>query len=178
MRFTLVNTGRLAALIAGAAMSATVATAPAHADVVGKLSCKIAAGTGIIIASQRAVSCVYQSSSGPAEVYNGSISRLGVDIGTLDAGTLTYDVAGIGTAAPGGLAGNYVGAGFGLTLGTGGGLNALVGGNGNQIALQPISVTTSTGTNVNAGIGNLNLNYAGPARSAMRMRHRRRHHRM
>ena len=176
MRFNLVTTGRLAALIAGAALTGAVATTPARADVTGLLTCNISAGTGIIIASQRAVACTYRSSAGgPTELYNGSISRLGVDIGTLDSGTLSYQVAALGVAAPGALAGNYFGPGFGVTLGTGGGLNALVGGNGNSISLQPLSVTNSTGVNVNAGIGNLNLNFAGLEGPAMRMR---RHHRM
>ena len=176
MRFNLVTTGRLAALIAGVALTGAVATTPARADVTGLLTCNISAGTGVIIASQRAVSCTYRSSTGaPVELYSGAISRLGVDIGTLNAGTLTYQVAALGVPAPGGLAGNYFGPGFGVTLGSGGGLNALVGGNGNSISLQPIAVTNDTGLNVNAGIGNLNLNFVGLERPGMRMR---RHHRM
>ena len=178
MRFNLVTTGRLAALIAGVALTGAVATTPARADVTGLLTCNISAGTGVIIGSQRAVACTYRSSAGgPTELYNGAISRLGLDIGTLDAGVLTYNVAALGVPAPGGLAGNYFGPGFGVTLGTGGGLNALVGGNGNSISLQPISVTSSTGVNVNAGIGNLNLNFAG-VEATTRMRRHRRMHRM
>lgn len=170
MRLSLLESGRVAALIAGAAAIAAVAS-PARADIVGRLECNISGGVGAIIGSQRAVACTFRSNVGPTELYNGVISRLGVDIGQITAGTLTYDVVEAGQAGPGALQGDYIGPGFGITLGTGGGLNALVGGNANAITLQPISATTSTGLNINAGIGSLHLAFAGA--EGPRMRHRR-----
>lgn len=176
MRLNL-NTGRLAALLAGAAVAATFAAAPARADVVGTMTCAIAPGMGVIVVSQRAVSCTFEASEGPAQLYTGFINRLGVDIGNQTSGTLVYKVVAIGTPAPGSLAGDYIGPGFGVTLGTGAGANALVGG-GNSFALQPISGTTSTGVNINAGVGELHLTFAGlTPEPAMMKRHHRRHHR-
>jgi hypothetical protein len=178
MRLNLSKTGKIAALLVGTAFAATLASTAARAEITGTLTCNIAAGTGIIVVSQRNVSCTYHSAVGPTEFYTGSISRLGVDIGTLDSGILTYNVIEGGTPAPGALAGNYFGPGVGITLGTGAGLNALVGGNANSISLQPIAAQTSTGVNINAGIGNLNLNFAGveaPHRRHHRM-HRHHHH--
>lgn len=176
MRFN-VKSGRVAACIAGAALVATLFSAPARADVVGELQCTIAPGEGAVVVSQRAVQCVFHN-NGPTQLYTGIISRLGVDIGPQTSGTLVYNVLAIGTPAPGSLAGDYVGPGFGLTLGNGGGLNALVGG-GNSFTLQPISATTTTGVNFNAGVGELHLAFAGLEQPPVRPHHRRhhRHHR-
>ena len=145
---------------------------PAQAEIAGTLACNIASGTGVVIGSQRAVACTYRSSLGPVELYNGTMSRLGVDIGNQQSGVLAYNVYEGGTPTQGALAGNYFGPGFGVTLGSGGGVNALIGGNTNAIALQPLAATTSTGVNFNAGVGNLHLDYVGPEPSPMR-RHRR-----
>ncbi len=179
MRFNL-NTSRTAALVAGAALAAALACSPARAETAGTLQCNVASGVGVIIVSQRQVSCVYRSNVGPTQLYRGTINRLGVDIGSQTAGTLTYAVAALGNPAPGSLSGAYVGPGFGVTVGNGGGLNALVG--GNSINLQPIAATTSTGLNVNAGLGALDLQYVGEERGmhrGMRRHHRRfaMHHR-
>jgi len=174
MRFNIVKTGRVAAALAGATLAAAVATTPARADIVGQLQCNIAGGTSSIIVSERTVSCTFQNNAGPAQFYTGSISRLGIDIGQLNSGTLTYQVLALGTPVPGSLQGNYVGAGAGLTIGTGIGVDALVGG-GNAVTLQPIATTTTTGTNINAGVGALRLQFAGLAQPPMRRM--RRHHR-
>ncbi len=172
------KTGRLAALIAGTMLAASFAAAPARADVVGEMQCTIAPGEGVIIGSQRAVSCTFHSNEGPAQLYTGYLNRLGVDIGNQTTGVMVYSVLAIGTPAPGSLSGDYVGPGFGLSLGNGGGVNALVGG-GNSFTLQPLSGTTSTGVNFNAGVGELHLTYAGleaaPAPRARRHHHRRHH---
>lgn len=177
MRLTMTS-GRLAALIAGTAIAATFAAAPARADVVGQLTCNIAPGEGAIVVSQRAVSCTFRSNDGPAQFYQGFISRLGVDIGNQTSGILTYNVVAAGTPAPGSLTGDYLGPGIGLSLGTGAGVNALVGG-GNSFVLQPISGTTSTGVNFNAGLGELHLTFAGLAPGPrLRRRVHRSHHRL
>jgi hypothetical protein len=61
--------------------------------------------------------------------------------------------------APGALSGNYVGATASATAGVGVGANVLVGGSGNSIALQPVSIEGNTGLNVAAGIGAITLTY-------------------
>ena len=164
---------RAAAVLVGAAL-ATAAVTSAHADIIGQLQCNIAGSQGSIITSTRTVSCTFQSTVGPVQFYNGTISRLGIDIGPLATGALTYQVVALGVPAPGILQGNYVGSGAGITLGTGIGVEALIGGNGNAITLQPLAVSTSTGTNINAGLGALQLSFVGLAQPLRR--HRRRHH--
>ena len=175
MRTTIVKFGRLAAFVAGAAIAGAAATTPARADIAGQLQCNIAGGEGLLITSTRAVSCTFQSNAGPVQFYKGSISRLGLDLGPLTSGTLIYQVLALGNPGPGALQGNYIGSGAGITLGTGIGVNALIGGNGNTISLQPLSTTTSTGTNINAGLGALRLQFAGLAEPPMMRRHRRHH---
>lgn len=173
MRPTSVKIGRLAVFLAGPLLAAVAATSPAHAAITGTLTCNVAPGVGAIVVSQRSVSCTFQSSYGPAEFYNGSVSRLGVDIGSLNGGQLVYQVVAAGLPGPGALAGTYVGPGFGVTVGAGIGLDGLVGGNGNTVSLQPVAATTNTGLDVNAGVGALSLTYAGPARGPMHRHHHR-----
>lgn len=172
MRINFVKTGRLAVVLAGTAFAAAFATTGARAEIVGQLQCNIAAGNGNLIVSDRPVSCTFRSQTAPLQFYTGDISRLGLDIGQLNGGRLVYDVLSIGTPAPGALQGNYIGAGFGITLGTGIGVNALVGGNANSFTLQPLATTTSTGTNISAGLASLKLNFVGLERPPLRRRHR------
>jgi len=54
---------------------------------------------------------------------------------------------------PARLPGDYVGA----TVGGGVGANVLVGGSGQSISLQPVSIEGNTGINVAAGIGAITL---------------------
>ena len=179
MRFNIAARAGVIAAAVGTAVAAAVAVAgPARADVVGQLQCNITGSVGAIISSTRAVACTFQSSVGPVQFYNGTLSRLGVDIGPLATGTLTYQVIALGTAAPGVLQGNYIGSGAGITLGNGIGVDALVGGSSNTIALQPLATSVSTGTNINAGLGALQLRFAGLAQPPMmhRRHHYMRHH--
>ena len=62
-----------------------------------------------------------------------------------------------GSLAPGALAGEYAGASAQGTVGVGVGANVLVGGSGNQVALQPVSVEGSVGLNAAAGVAAVSL---------------------
>lgn len=134
--------------------------APAQAAGVnaGVLTCNVASGFGFIFGSTRALNCTF--SAGPARVehYTGSISKFGVDIGFVQSAVIVWAVvAPTINLAPGALAGNYVGATAGATAGVGVGANVLIGGSGNSIALQPVSIEGNTGLNVAAGIGAISL---------------------
>jgi hypothetical protein len=61
--------------------------------------------------------------------------------------------------APGLLSGSYGGVTASATVGVGVGANVLVGGSGNSIALQPLSVEGTTGLNVAAGIAEMTVNF-------------------
>jgi hypothetical protein len=68
-------------------------------------------------------------------------------------------VAPTANLGPGALSGTYTGATASATVGVGLGANVLVGGSGNSIALQPVSIEATTGLNVAAGIAEMTLTY-------------------
>jgi hypothetical protein len=150
---------RLAGAFAAVFGIALAVGGPAHAQgvTVGTLSCNVASGFGFIFGSSRAINCTFAGPGG-YEHYTGNISKFGVDIGFTQGGILVWTVfAPTARIAPGALAGNYAGGTASATVGVGVGANALVGGSGNSIALQPLSIEANRGLNVAAGIAALSL---------------------
>jgi hypothetical protein len=135
------------------------ASAQQGAGKVGALSCDVSGGIGLIIGSQKTVTCRFDPAAPgwPAEVYVGSISKFGLDIGATTGGQMIWSVFAGGTARPGGLAGNYGGATAEATIAAGLGANVLVGGSDRTVALQPLSVTGQTGLNLAVGVAELIL---------------------
>jgi hypothetical protein len=126
----------------------------------GSLTCDVSAGIGLIIGSQRNVSCTFTPSlPGPVEYYTGRFSKLGVDIGVTAGGVMICLVYAPTNRPVGGLTGTYVGATADASVVAGLGANALIGGSNRTIALQPVSVSGQVGLNVAAGIGDLELRY-------------------
>ena len=152
--------------LAGLAMAAAVALpGPASAQTdrtkVGVLACNISAGMGVIIASKKSVACTFTpAATGPTEVYTGSISKFGLDIGGTSGGRMVWTVYAASDAGHGALAGDYVGASGEATIGVGLGANVLVGGSNRTIALQPVSFQGQTGLNVAVGVTGLTLQAA------------------
>ena len=128
----------------------------------GLLTCDVSGGIGLIIASQKQVSCVYAPDlPGPQEAYVGSFSRFGLDIGVTGGGVMVCAVFTDTTRGPGFLAGDYVGASGEVSFVAGLGANVLVGGSNRTVALQPLSVSGDVGVNLALGIGDLSLRPAG-----------------
>ncbi len=127
----------------------------------GYLNCQVARGWGLIFGSSKSVKCVYSPKAGVHEQYNGSISKFGVDIGYSTAGVMLWSVvAPTSDIGKGDLAGTYAGATAGGSLGVGGGVNVLVGGFDESIALQPVSIEENNGLNLAAGVATLTLDPA------------------
>jgi Protein of unknown function (DUF992) len=147
-------------------LGAFVVAAPAHAQgvKVGVLSCNVSSGFGFIFGSSRSLNCTFSGPSKRYEHYTGAINRFGVDIGYVQGGVLVWSVlAPTMTPAPCALAGNFGGATAQATVGVGVGANVLIGGSGNTISLQPVSIEGTTGLNVAAGIASITLQCApGP----------------
>ena len=146
----------------GLAAGALALDAPAQAQGLkaGVLTCNVASGFGLIFGSSRAVNCTFSPTGGPPQHYVGAINKFGVDIGYLQGGVLVWTVvAPTANPAPGALSGTYAGATGSATVGVGVGANVLVGGSGNSIALQPVSIEGTTGLNVAAGIAEMTLIY-------------------
>ena len=126
----------------------------------GVLSCNVASGFGFIFGSSKAVNCSFSPPGGPPQHYVGSIDKFGVDIGYTSGGVLVWTVlAPTISPAPGSLAGAYGGATASATAGVGVGANVLVGGSGNTISLQPLSIEGNTGLNIAAGVAALTLTF-------------------
>ena len=151
--------------IAAAVLLAAVSFEPAQAQRVraGVLNCDISAGLGLIIGSQRTVRCLFTPDGpGVREVYSGSISRIGLDLGVTAGAHMVWAVhAEFWGGTPGALAGDYVGASGEATIAAGLGANVLVGGSNRSIALQPVSVQGQVGLNVALGVADLRLRPGG-----------------
>jgi hypothetical protein len=151
--------------IGAMAVALTVASAdPAAAQGVraGLLTCDVSGGIGLIIGSQKQVSCLYvPDAPGPQQVYVGSFTRFGLDIGITGGGVMVWAVFTGTSGGPAFLAGDYVGASGEATVAAGLGANVLVGGSNRSVALQPVSVSGQVGLNLAVGIGDLSLRPAG-----------------
>src|SRR5262249_35542503 len=114
--------GALILALAAAALSPDVAQAQWIRT--GVLTCDVSAGIGLIIGSQRSVSCSFASDPpGPPEVYFGTITKFGLDIGATAGGVMVWGVYTQTTRGAGFLAGDYAGASGEATLVAGLGAN-------------------------------------------------------
>ena len=153
----------LATALAAAVGLVSAFAAPAGAQsgvAVGNLTCNVASGWGFVFGSSRALNCTF-AGPGRNEHYIGNIMKFGVDLGYTQGGVMIWTViAPTANMVPGSLAGSYAGGTASATVGVGVGANALVGGSGNTVALQPLSLEGNQGLNVAAGIGAINLSPA------------------
>ena len=157
---------RLSALAVLAVVAAVASPAPSMAQSreqtkAGTLTCDISAGIGLIITSKKEVTCMFTPSQpGPREVYTGSITKFGLDLGATAGGEMVWAVYAPTNRRFGALAGRYGGASAEATVGAGLGANLLVGGNNRTVTLQPVSVQGQAGLNVAAGVAGLDLHPA------------------
>jgi hypothetical protein len=164
--FSFGRLGRLAVLatvscIAGAVAFRTSASAQDRVQA-GTLSCDISAGIGLIVGSQRTVSCSFTPLiPGPIEFYSGTISKFGLDLGVTTSGIMTWLVYAPTSRPVGALAGEYGGASAEISLVAGLGANVLLGGSNRTVALQPLSTQGQVGINIAAGVAGLLLRYTG-----------------
>jgi len=143
--------------LATALVGSTFAAQAATGVKIGTLDCDVSGGIGLIIGSSRSMKCTFKRPNGKVEYYSGTISKFGVDIGITGKQYMTWAVFAPGSIAPGALSGTYGGATAQATAIVGVGANVLVGGSGNSVALQPLSVSGQTGLNVAAGVASMSL---------------------
>jgi Protein of unknown function (DUF992) len=146
---------------AGIAAFAFVVSPQAQSRVeVGVLTCTAASSTGFIVGSTRDLRCRFNR-DGKDEVYAGTISKLGIDIGVTEQAEITWAVLAPTSNLPRrSLVGGYGGVSAEATVGVGVGANALIGGSAKSIVLQPLSVQAQQGLNIAAGIASLELRSA------------------
>jgi hypothetical protein len=125
---------------------------------VGILECRGGASVGFVVGSVTNLGCVLHVEGMSEDRYIATIRKVGVDLGITQESTLAWGVyAPVARLGPGDLSGNYAGAQGSASLGVGLGGNVLVGGSGNSIALQPLSLQGQVGLNVAAGLEGLEL---------------------
>ena len=129
----------------------------------GVLTCDVSEGMGYIIGSHKLVSCSFAPEEpGRREDYDGSITKIELDLGLTRGGFMVWSVFTNTVAGPGFLAGDYVGASGEVTVAAGLGANVLVGGSNRTVALQPISLGGQTGLNLAIGVAALHLGLPQP----------------
>jgi Protein of unknown function (DUF992) len=149
------------AVVAAVALPAPTMAQGANRTKVGTLTCDISAGIGLIITSKKDVTCMFTPSQpGPREVYTGSITKFGLDLGATAGGEMVWAVFAPTDRRFGALAGNYGGASAEATVGAGVGANVLVGGSNRTVSLQPLSVQGQAGLNLAVGVAGLDLHPA------------------
>jgi hypothetical protein len=150
---------RAVAALAFVLASASAGPALAQQVRAGLLTCDVSAGIGLIITSQKELSCVFtpERADIAREEYDGTITKYGLDLGVIGRGVMVWGVFTGTVAGPGFLAGDYVGASGEATLGVGVGANVLVGGSNRTVTLQPLSVSGQIGINVALGVASLRL---------------------
>lgn len=126
---------------------------------VGRLSCTVEGGIGLIIGSSKDMTCTLHHENGGSENYTGNIKKLGLDVGITGQTRIVWLVfnAGDNAYASGALSGTYVGVSGEASLGLGVGANWLVGGSRDSFMLQPWSVQGQTGVNLAVGFTGLTL---------------------
>src|SRR5215813_10137820 len=135
-------------------------SAQAQAVKAGIMTCNVASGFGFIFGSSRAVNCTFAPNGVAPQHYVGAINKFEVDIGYVEGAVMTWAVlAPTNNPEPGLLAGTYVGATGSTSVGVGVGANVLLGGFGNSISLQPLSVEGNKGINVAGGIAEMTLTF-------------------
>jgi Protein of unknown function (DUF992) len=127
----------------------------------GVLTCNVASGWSLVFGSTRDLKCTFSANNGHVDHYSGHINKYGVDIGYTAAGVIAWAVlAPTSDVGKGALAGTYGGVTGSAAVGVGAGANVLVGGSGQTISLQPLSVEGLTGLNIAAGIAGIVLHRA------------------
>jgi hypothetical protein len=151
---------RISALLATATVIAIGSFAqaqPARVQV-GVLECRGGSSVGFIVGSVTNLSCVLRAAGRPDDFYVARIQKVGLDLGITDQSALAWAVfAPVAQLGPGDLSGGYAGAQGSASVGVGVGANALIGGSGNSIALQPLSLQGQVGFNIAAGLESLEL---------------------
>ncbi|MEQ1769705.1 MAG: DUF992 domain-containing protein [Devosia sp.] len=149
----------IAATVAAFALTAGAAYAESGVQV-GRLSCEVAGGPGLVFVSSKDVTCDFIRKGKKTEHYSGSINKVGIDIGFTKVTKIEWLVFAATDAKMGkhALAGQYVGGSAEWTVGIGFGANWLIGGFEKSYALQPWSVQAQTGLNFSYTLTNLTLN--------------------
>jgi hypothetical protein len=146
------------AMLAVAAIMLSAGQASAQSRVeVGVLACR-GVTTSYVVASRKDLQCEFIRSDGRRFRYTGKVVLVGVDMGVNQTVSIDWRVfAPTHRIGRKDLAGNYGGLSAGMSLTVGLGMNVLLGGSNDTIALQPLSMQGQTGWGIAAGVAGLEL---------------------
>ncbi|CAL8981444.1 MULTISPECIES: DUF992 domain-containing protein [Rhodoplanes] len=150
---------KVALLLAGSAVFASVPAAAQPLVNVGTLACQVSPTIGMVVGSTQQAHCVFKPNRGRKQTaYVGAVSRVGLDVGVSQGGPIVWSVWAPTPRLPRrALAGSYTGASSSLAVGIGLGSNVLVGGPYRSITLQPAMLQNYVGVNVALGVSGLTL---------------------
>jgi hypothetical protein len=126
---------------------------------IGSLNCNVSGSVGLIFGSSKELSCVFVTSNGTSENYQGSIKKFGIDIGFTKAAHVLWHVYSLGTdRGAGALAGQFAGGQESVAVGVSAGGNGLYGGCNNEIILESVTISDKkSGLNFADGIAEMSL---------------------
>jgi hypothetical protein len=154
---------RFATLFSAAAvmLAASAVTAAAQQPMmarVGVLECTGGPSAGYLIGSVTNLNCMLTRNGRRVEPYVAQIKRYGFDVGYTDRWVMAWDVYGpTPRVPPGGIAGDYGGAGASASVGTGASSNQLIGGPGGSLSLVPLEVNGQQGLNLAFGFEGMEI---------------------
>lgn len=150
-----------AALAAGALLLPAPAVAAGGVSA-GMLTCRLSNDTNIVVFSKESFDCTYKTTKGGTGHYAGTISRVGADLEFKSTQVLKWAVLAPATMTSADiLEGNYYGGSASASVVAGAGARALVGGSGDRITLQPVSVSGQIGAGASVTLDRLKLRHRG-----------------
>jgi hypothetical protein len=126
---------------------------------IGSLNCNVSGGAGLIFGSSKELSCVFVTTDGASENYQGSIKKFGIDIGFTKAAHVLWHVYSLGTdRGAGALNGQFAGGQSSLAVGVSAGSAGLYGGRHDEIILESVAITQKkSGLNFADGVEEMTL---------------------
>lgn len=158
-----------AALIAAAAAPALAQSPSADADTasgtpqakieVGVLTCDMTAKSNYVVLSKSEYLCTLDSADDAEDAtYVAKIDKVGIDLNLTEKEKLYWAVlASTEKFTTDMMDGQYVGASADAALGLGAGVKVLVGGEADQVSLQPVSASAQAGIGIAAGLEKMEL---------------------
>lgn len=137
----------LFALAITAGLTASSAFAADNGTQIGVLTCKMDGIDNYVVYTKEEFACVYKPNTGEPQTYRGVIKQVGVNLSITKDNTMIWGVFApvADMASTDALKGTYVGGTTQVEIGGGVAANVLVGGSGQTISFQPISVNGMTG---------------------------------
>lgn len=128
----------------------------------GVLTCQLADVDNLLVYAEESFVCTFEGDERMTR-YAGNITKIGANLEFKGEQTLRWLVlAPVRYDVPGALEGDYVGASASASIGVGAGAKILIGGSGDQITLQPLSVSTTTeAVGASLTLDSLELTYQG-----------------